>query len=173
MYCTRVLVVEGFDEVVLAAAGVGVVLASTCILTGACEMVLFGALGVEVVGVAGVEVVGVAGVEVVGVVGVEVVGVVGVEVVGVVGGDTEVKVPALDETEVREDETEPDEEKELRNEADEVIAEAALVLVEVDDAPALRLLSGTELAAELLTVLLKLGNVGDAVETVSVPESEL
>ena len=149
MYCTRVLVVEGFDEVVLAAAGVGVVLASTCILTGACEMVLFGALGVEVVGVAGVE------------------------VVGVVGGDTEVKVPALDETEVREDETELDEEKELRNEADEVIAEAALVLVEVDDAPALRLLSGTELAAELLTVLLKLGNVGDAVETVSVPESEL
>ena len=165
MYCTRVLVVEGFDEVVLAAAGVGVVLASTCILTGACEMVLFGTLGVEVVGVAGVEVVGV--------VGVEVVGVVGVEVVGVVGGDTEVKVPALDETEVGEDETELDEEKELRNEADEVDAEAALVLVEVDDAPALRLLSGTELAAELLTVLLKLGNVGDAVETVSVPEPEV
>ena len=150
---------------VLAAAGVGVVLASTCILTGACEMVLFGALGVEEVGVAGVEVVGVAGVEVVGVVG--------VEVVGVVGGDTEVKVPALDDTEVGEDETELDEEKELRNEADEVIAEAALVLVEVDDAPALRLLSGTELAAELLTVLLKLGNVRDAVEAVSVPEPEV
>lgn len=165
MYCTRVLVVEGFDEVVLAAAGVGVVLASTCILTGACEMVLFGTLGVEVVGVAGVEVVGI--------VGFEVVGVVGVEGVGVVGGDTEVKVPALDETEVGEDETELDEEKELRNEADEVDAEAALVLVEVDDAPALRLLSGTELAAELLTVLLKLGNVGDAVETVSVPEPEV
>ena len=157
MYCTRVLVVEGFDEVVLAAAGLGVVLASTCILTGACEMVLFGALGVEVVGVAGVEVVGVAG----------------VEVVGVVGGDTEVKVPALDETEVGEDETELDEETVLRNEADEVVAEAALVLVGVDDALALRLLSGTELAAELLTVLLKLGNVGDAVETVSVPESEV
>ena len=149
MYCTRVLVVEGFDEVVLAAAGVGVVLASTCILTGACEMVLFGALGVEVVGVAGVE------------------------VVGVVGGATEVKVPALDETKVGEDETELDEEKELRNEADEVIAEAALVLVGVDDALALRLLSGTELAAELLTVLLKLGNVGDAVETVWVPEPEV
>lgn len=149
MYCTRVLVVEDFDEVVVAAAGVGVVLASTCILTGACEMVLFGALGVEVVGV------------------------VGVEVIGVVGGATEVKVPALDETEVGEDETELDEEKELRNEADEVVAEAALVLVGVDDAPALRLLSGTELAAELLTVLLKLGNVGDAVETVSVPEPEV
>ena len=134
MYCTRVLVVEGFDEVVLAAAGAGVVLASTCILTGACEMVFFGALRVEVV--------------------------------GVVGGDTEVKVPALDETEVRGDEKELDEEKELRNEADEVVAEAALVLVAVDDAPALRLFSGTELAAELLTVLLRLCNVGDAVETV-------
>ena len=134
MYCTRVLVDEGFDDVVLAAAGADVVLASTCILTGACEMVLFGALSVEVV--------------------------------GVVGGDTEVKVPALDETEVREDEKELDEEKELRNEADEVVAEAALVLVGVDDASALRLFSGTELAAELLTVLLKLGNVGDAVETV-------
>ena len=118
----------------MAAAGADVVLASTCILTGACEMVLFGALMVEV----------------------------GV----VVGGDTEVKVPALDEIEIREDEKELDEEKKLRNEADEVVAEAALVLVGVEDAPALRLFSGAELAAELLTVLLELGNVGDAVETV-------
>ena len=139
MYCTAVFVVEGFNEVVLAAAGADVVLASTCILTGACEKLLSVALVVVVV-------------------------------VGVVRVDTEVKVPALDVIEVKEDETEVDEGEGLRNEADGVVAEVALMLVGEDDVPALRLLSGTELTVELLVVLMEFGDVGDGVETVLLNE---